>query len=259
MTKRKVKRDSDRTQPITVDVTHSSVEEKKKVQQAFFDVGIKWTDFRVDGEGYKFLESNCYSNVTKNGYTVEYLIPFMSPHDSGLRHITPKEFFNMVYEEEDKEMEEYIKVDDLNSFKWMLKDTSKDVYIEFIKRDVKVGSYCNFEGKDFCHNFWGCVVSADIHALTKYKDKGCKEVFFIDGEFYTKNNAIDFNYEEYCKGGYVVMTRGGMLVTQVKRFDLGGDFPIAGVVSDFLIDTWSDKGVHCSLNSKDNSLVMYKV
>lgn len=252
MTKRKVRKDFDITQPIRVDVTYSSVEERKKVQQAFFDIGVRWEG----KEGFNHLSANAYSNVTDSGKVRDYIMYDFQIFGG---EITPKDFFKMVYEDEDKEMEGYTKVDDLNSFKWVLKDTSKEVYIEFIKRDVLVESYYDFDGKDFCHNFWGCIVSADIHALDKYKDKGCKEVFFIDGEFYTKNNAIDFNYEEYCKGGYVVTTVGGMLVTQVKRFELGGDFPIAGVVSDFLIDTWSDKGVHCSLNSKDNNLVMYKV
>ena len=247
MTKRKVRKDFDKNQPITVDVSNSSVEEKKKVQQAFFDAGIVWV----------------YSGVSYANFNTDF---FTNDEFGDMGEcLTPEEFYYMVYEDEDKEMEGYTKVDDLNSFKWMLKDTSKEVYIEFIKRGVLVEAFHNFEfeNMDFCHNFWGCVVSSNMQALeqalVRYKNKGCKEVFFQDGEFWVKNNAIDFNYEEYCKGGYVVKTVGGMIVTQVKRFDLGGDFPIAGVVSDFLIDTWSDKGVHCSLNSKNNNLVMYKV
>ena len=245
MTKRKVRKDFDKNQPITVDVSNSSVEEKKKVQQAFFDAGIVWV----------------YSGVSYANFNTDF---FTNDEFGDMGEcLTPEEFYYMVYEDEDKEMEGYTKVDDLNSFKWMLKDTSKEVYIEFIKRDVLVEAFHNFNNMDFCHNFWGRVVSTNIQALeqalVRYKNKGCKEVFFQDGEFWVKNNAIDFNYEEYCKGGYVVKTVGGMIVTQVKRFDLGGDFPIAGVVSDFLIDTWSDKGVHCSLNSKNNNLVMYKV
>lgn len=258
-TKRKVK-NFDITQPIMVDVSNSGVEEKKKVQQAFFDVGIKWLDGVIDCKKYKFLDSEYYANVTHDGYIVEYLLRSSSTPNLGIKCITPKEFFKMVYEDEDKEAEGYTKVDDLNKFIWVLKDTSKEVYIELIKRDVKVESYCNFEGKDFCHNFWGRVVSADIHALPKYKGKLCKEVFFKDGEFYTKNSAIEFNYEEYCKGGYVAKTVCGLEVTQIKKFDIEGVFPIAGVVGGHIIQTWNKSGRISLTNPEDRgNLVMYKV
>ena len=98
MSKRKVRKDFDKSQPITVDVTYSSVEEKKKVQQAFFDIGIKWAFSR---EIYGSLKESFYTNVTSVDDVISTLMWAERENLSSIADpITPEEFFAMVYEDE---------------------------------------------------------------------------------------------------------------------------------------------------------------
>lgn len=97
-TKRKVRADFDKSQSITVNVKGYSEDIKKQVQQAFFDVGIKWV---YGGETYGLLKESFYTNVTSEDDVTsslmwvdrENLCSIVDP-------ITPKEFFAMVYEDE---------------------------------------------------------------------------------------------------------------------------------------------------------------
>lgn len=48
---------------ITVDVSNADIETKKRVQDAFFKLGLTWWD----GAKYACLDSDCYTNKTKTG------------------------------------------------------------------------------------------------------------------------------------------------------------------------------------------------
>ena len=91
MTKRKVRKDFDKTQPITVDVSRVDIDVKVDVQQAFFDLGIKWRN----GSSHTCFNASCYTNT--NSITGEVGILLWGHLGIG---ITPDEFLSMVYEDE---------------------------------------------------------------------------------------------------------------------------------------------------------------
>ena len=89
--KRKVREDFDTTAEYSVDVSESSVKEKKEVQQGFFDAGIVW---RFRGAEYQFLDASQYSNKYSSGGIAESLL--YGGMTKGC-NMTAKEFLNLVY------------------------------------------------------------------------------------------------------------------------------------------------------------------
>lgn len=95
-TKRKVRADFDKSQPITVNVSGCSEDVKKQVQQAFFDVGIKWRGKECTTQ---YLHASTYGATSSMLSENNSIVMFYSNQtlDSS---ITPAEFFSMVYEDE---------------------------------------------------------------------------------------------------------------------------------------------------------------
>lgn len=99
---RKVRPDFDKTKEYSVNVATCSKEEKRMVQQAFFDVGIVWRD---GGKKYGCLDRALYTNTRSSGEVTSYLM-FGDPTDA--YSITPKEFLDLVYEPEPCAKEEAV-------------------------------------------------------------------------------------------------------------------------------------------------------
>ena len=93
-TKRKVRKDFNTAKEYSVDVSECTEEEKKEVQQAFFDVGILW---KIHGSEYKFLYKVQYSNRFEDGDISTYLLWGTSTDECNM---TAKEFLELVYEPE---------------------------------------------------------------------------------------------------------------------------------------------------------------
>ena len=96
-TKRKVRADFDNSQPITVNVKGYSEDIKKQVQQAFFDVGLRWL---FGGDSYGSLKESIYTNITDGGRVSGNLMWAPCDSLSYAKQITPEQFFSMVYEDE---------------------------------------------------------------------------------------------------------------------------------------------------------------
>lgn len=92
--KRKVRKGFDPSKEYSVDVLGCTKEEKEEVQQAFFDVGIKW---RSGCEGYEYLSAEQYSNAYEDGKVDSYLTYCLETDDCNM---TAKEFLELVYEPE---------------------------------------------------------------------------------------------------------------------------------------------------------------
>lgn len=93
-TKRKVRADFDKSQPITVNVSGCTKDVKKQVIQAFFDVGLFWpTDDRKLSPADGYVCS--YGNVCTRGENLHRLM-----WGAVAEGITPEQFFAMVYEDE---------------------------------------------------------------------------------------------------------------------------------------------------------------
>lgn len=93
-TKRKVRADFDKSQPITVNVSGCSEDVKKQVIQAFFDVGLFWgIDARNLSPADGYVKS--YGNVCTEGENLHRLM-----WGEVAKGITPEQFFAMVYEDE---------------------------------------------------------------------------------------------------------------------------------------------------------------
>lgn len=90
----KVRKDFDKTKEYSVNVATCSKEEKRTVQQAFFNVGIVWRDC---GKKYEYLDKALYTNTKSSGDVTSYLM-FGDPTDN--HSMTPKEFLDLVYEPE---------------------------------------------------------------------------------------------------------------------------------------------------------------
>lgn len=93
-TKRKVRKYFDPAKEYSVDVSRCTVEEKKEVQQAFFDAGFPW-EFR--GESYEYTDAVVYTNVLPCGRVFPYL---MCGSSTTRCNVTAKEFLELVYEPE---------------------------------------------------------------------------------------------------------------------------------------------------------------
>lgn len=95
-TKRKVREDFDPTKEYSVSVLGCSEEEKKEVQQAFFDAGFPW---KRNGKVFLYLNAEQYTNTTEDGVIVTYC---MYGNDTEGCNMTVKEFLDLVYETESK-------------------------------------------------------------------------------------------------------------------------------------------------------------
>lgn len=93
-TKRKVRADFDKRKEYSVDVSGCTEEEKKEVQQAFFDVGFVWES---GGKEYQHLDKVQYTNTTGSGSVTGYCMHATTTEDCNMK---PDEFFNHVYEPE---------------------------------------------------------------------------------------------------------------------------------------------------------------
>lgn len=91
-TKRKVRKDFDPTREYSVDVSKCTQQEKKEVQQAFFDVGIAWI---AGGNTYKYLDAACYTNKHEDGGVVHHLLCGGTTEDCNM---TAQQFLDIVYE-----------------------------------------------------------------------------------------------------------------------------------------------------------------
>lgn len=98
-TKRKVRKDFDPKQPISVDVTKCTEDEKEEVQQAFFDVGITWLSGGIGRESkatsFRYLGAVLYTNTTAEGTCSEHLMFGTWPRTDSISH---QQFLSMVYE-----------------------------------------------------------------------------------------------------------------------------------------------------------------
>lgn len=92
--KRKVRVEFDKTKEYSVDVSECTEEEKKEVQQAFFDAGFKW---EIHGEAYMYTDAVKFTNTTCGGGVIARLM-----HNSTIEgcNMTAKEFLDLVYEPE---------------------------------------------------------------------------------------------------------------------------------------------------------------
>ena len=88
-TKRKVRADFDKSQPVTVNVSGCTEDIKRQVQQAFFDIGYSWYD-----EGRYLIAFDHNVNSYRGS---EHKNLCWSRQSVG---ITPAEFFAMVYEDD---------------------------------------------------------------------------------------------------------------------------------------------------------------
>lgn len=99
--KRKVRKGFDPKQPISVDVSDCTEAERKEVQQAFFDVGIKWFSVRIGHEAdevnFRYLDAVLYTNSTTEGKCKGHLMHGILPRTDSISH---KQFLSMVYEAE---------------------------------------------------------------------------------------------------------------------------------------------------------------
>ena len=91
---RKVRKDFDATRAYSVDVSACTEEEKKEVQQAFFDVGIFW---QWHGSEYQFLDAVQYTNKYASGGVQRHLLHGSTTEECNM---TAKEFLDLVYEPE---------------------------------------------------------------------------------------------------------------------------------------------------------------
>lgn len=90
--KRKVRKDFDKRKEYSVDVSNCTEEEKKKVQQAFFDVGFMWESV---GKEYIHLDAVQYTNTTGTGCLNKHCMYGTTTEDCNMN---PDEFFSYVYE-----------------------------------------------------------------------------------------------------------------------------------------------------------------
>lgn len=90
--KRKVRRDFDATKEYSVDVSECTEEEKKEVQQAFFDVGILW---KCNGAKYGHPSALQYTNKYEYGCVSAH---YLYVGTSKGCNMTAKEFLDLVYE-----------------------------------------------------------------------------------------------------------------------------------------------------------------
>ena len=94
--KREVRKDFNLEKRYSVDVSNCTGAEKKWVQQAFFDVGIRWMGV---GKEYRSLDAESYSNAADSRNTIAYLVYSHSTKDCNM---TAEEFLDLVYEPEQK-------------------------------------------------------------------------------------------------------------------------------------------------------------
>lgn len=91
-TQRKVRKDFDPSKEYSVDVSGCTVEEKKEVQQAFFDAGFPW---KLGGKEYRCLDAVQYSNALLGRGVTAHLMYGMTTAGCNM---TAKEFLELVYE-----------------------------------------------------------------------------------------------------------------------------------------------------------------
>lgn len=91
-TNRKVRKDFDPTKEYSVDVSNCTEDEKKKVQQAFFDAGFPW---KVGGKKYQHLDDEQYTNTTGDGHVTKFC---MFSWETKECNMTAEEFLDLVYE-----------------------------------------------------------------------------------------------------------------------------------------------------------------
>lgn len=94
--KRGVHKDFDPVRKYNVDVSGCTEEEKKKVQQAFFDIGFLWF---CDGKNYQHLHAASYTNTLASG---QIMCNLMFGFTAKRCNMTAKEFLDLVYEPEKK-------------------------------------------------------------------------------------------------------------------------------------------------------------
>ena len=93
---RKVRTDFDKTKEYSVNVSGCTDEMKKKVQQAFFDVGFLW---EIGSKEYLNPDAVQYSNTTGSGYVTAYCMWGSTTKECNM---TAEEFLDLVYEPEKK-------------------------------------------------------------------------------------------------------------------------------------------------------------
>lgn len=91
-TKRKVRKDFDPAKQYSVDVEGCSEEEKKEVQQAFFDAGFRWKNNFKD---FSHLNAVEYTNIGAGGDITAYCMYGSTTEDCNM---SAQEFLERVYE-----------------------------------------------------------------------------------------------------------------------------------------------------------------
>lgn len=89
-----LRKDFNLNREYSVDVSNCSEEEKKKVQQAFFDAGFTW---EIWGNEYKNLDAIQYTNTSGSGVFSKHL---MYGRTAEKCNMSPDIFFSYVYEPE---------------------------------------------------------------------------------------------------------------------------------------------------------------
>lgn len=89
--KRKVREDFNPAKEYSVNVESCSVDVKKEVQQAFFDIGISWI---TRGEVYQHFDKVQYTNTTGMG---EVTVDLMYGSETNDCNMTVEEFLDLVY------------------------------------------------------------------------------------------------------------------------------------------------------------------
>lgn len=129
-TKRKVRKDFDPTKEYSVDVSGCTEEEKKEVQQGFFDADIVW---RFRGAEYQFLDAAQYSNKYSSGGIAESLL--YGGMTKGC-NMTAEEFLDLVYE---PEIEGHVHAELMAQYAEDAKSTAKPWELWQVKWQVKGG------------------------------------------------------------------------------------------------------------------------
>ena len=89
--KRRVRKDFDPAKEYRVNVKGCTKEEKKTLQQAFFDAGFQWES---SGDVYRHLDAAVYTNTMYDGQVTAYC---MCGSIVARCNMTAKEFLEHVY------------------------------------------------------------------------------------------------------------------------------------------------------------------
>lgn len=126
----KVRKDFDLSKEYSVNVEGCTEDEKKEVQQAFFDAGMPWEFY---GRAYVFLWAVQYSNTMDDGEVTAYCMYGNTTEECNM---TAEQFLNLVYEDDMEENKGHIHAELMAQYAKDAK-TSKTPWVlwEYLDRD----------------------------------------------------------------------------------------------------------------------------